>query len=56
MQKILTIVLILISFIVNAQPRIYSNANAHSHNDYEQANPFWNAYTEGFGSIEVDIF
>lgn len=41
---------------VNAQERIYSVANAHSHNDYEQAIPFWLAYNAGFGSIEADIF
>ncbi|GAC1438077.1 MAG: hypothetical protein NVSMB63_01100 [Sediminibacterium sp.] len=39
-----------------AQPRNYTVTNAHSHNDYEQAIPFWLAYQAGFGSIEVDIF
>jgi alkaline phosphatase len=29
---------------------------AHSHNDYEQALPYWLAYNSGFGSIEADIF
>jgi hypothetical protein len=29
---------------------------AHSHNDYEQALPYWLAYHSGFGSIEADIF
>jgi|694.fasta_scaffold24191_2 YVTN family beta-propeller protein len=33
----------------------YSAANGHSHNDYEQQNPFHQAYNEGFGSIEADI-
>ena len=28
----------------------------HSHNDYHQNVPFWNAYANGFNSIEVDIF
>lgn len=28
----------------------------HSHNDYEQANPFLLAYQNGFESIEADIF
>lgn len=28
----------------------------HSHNDYLQNAPFWNAYTNGLGSIEVDLF
>jgi alkaline phosphatase len=30
--------------------------NAHSHNDYENTNPFYAAYNEMFGSIEADIF
>ena len=34
----------------------YSVANAHSHNDYLHPNPFFNAFDEGFGSIEADIF
>ena len=28
----------------------------HSHNDYQQNVPFWNAYANGLNSIEVDIF
>lgn len=28
----------------------------HSHNDYQQEFPFWNAYINGAASIEVDIF
>ena len=39
-----------------AQPKKYSTANAHSHNDYEQAKPFFSAYAQQFGSIEADIF
>jgi len=34
----------------------YSVTNTHSHNDYEQAIPFWMAWQEKFGSIEADIF
>ncbi|WP_294318632.1 alkaline phosphatase [uncultured Chryseobacterium sp.] len=34
----------------------YSVANAHSHNDYMQDVPFWNAYYAHFGSIEADVF
>ena len=33
----------------------YTSANAHSHNDYEQSTPFFQAYQEEFGSIEADI-
>jgi alkaline phosphatase len=39
-----------------AQSTIYSVANAHSHNDYENPIPFHTAYAAGFGSIEADIF
>ncbi|MEO7767855.1 MAG: alkaline phosphatase, partial [Ferruginibacter sp.] len=39
-----------------AQKTLYSVANAHSHNDYLQQNPFFGAYNEQFGSIEADIF
>ncbi len=28
----------------------------HSHNDYHQNVPFWNAYSNGLSSIEVDVF
>lgn len=28
----------------------------HSHNDYSQAVPFWNAFSAGATSIEVDVF
>lgn len=34
----------------------YSPAQAHSHNDYEQTIPFWQAYDQQFGSIEADIY
>ncbi|MET3038523.1 alkaline phosphatase [Chryseobacterium sp. NRRL B-14859] len=34
----------------------YSVKNAHSHNDYMQEIPFWQAYYAQFGSIEADVF
>lgn len=34
----------------------YHVNNAHSHNDYLQKIPFWEAYYAGFGSIEADVF
>ncbi|MBC7886891.1 MAG: beta-propeller fold lactonase family protein [Ferruginibacter sp.] len=37
------------------QTHNYSAANAHSHNDYRQQNPFLQAYNEQFGSIEADV-
>ncbi|MEI9911805.1 MAG: alkaline phosphatase [Bacteroidota bacterium] len=40
----------------SGQPSLYTTANAHSHNDYEQPFPFWSAWRQGFGSMEVDIF
>jgi len=47
-------------FFVNAvsfaQPAIYAVSNLHSHNDYEKPYPYWEAYNQGFGSIEADIF
>jgi alkaline phosphatase len=42
------------SFRVSAQR--YTVANCHSHNDYEQAVPFYWAYGAAFGSIEADVF
>lgn len=38
-----------------AQPTVYTTANAHSHNDYENPFPFRAAYNEGFGSLEADL-
>jgi alkaline phosphatase len=38
------------SFAQTNSPRV------HSHNDYEQERPFWEAYEAECGSIEVDIF
>ncbi|UGU16471.1 alkaline phosphatase [Sinomicrobium kalidii] len=40
--------------IIDAQH--YDSFSIHSHNDYEQKSPFWNAYANGLTSIEVDIF
>lgn len=56
MKKILPILFLFAGFVANAQPRHYTTANAHSHNDYEQQQPFSAAYNAGFGSIEADIF
>jgi alkaline phosphatase len=53
-------IFIIASFFVatNAKGQLkkYTSANAHSHNDYLSANPFFLAYENGFGSIEADIF
>jgi len=50
------IVLSMASISVAGQSRMYTVANAHSHNDYENTEPFQMAYMEQFGSIEADIF
>lgn len=34
----------------------YTSFNLHSHNDYYQAQAFWQAYQAGFGSVEADVF
>lgn len=39
-----------------AQPTHYTMENAHSHNDYEHALPFYDAYARHFGSIEADVW
>jgi hypothetical protein len=41
---------------VFAQPEVYTTAHAHSHNDYQQAAPFFSAYNLQYGSIEVDVY
>ena len=56
--KFMLIGLLAISFSkINAQD-FPSNflPNAHSHNDYSRPNAFHQAYSLGFGSIEVDLF
>lgn len=56
MKQILTIIFFAAVMNATAQPPRYTVSNAHSHNDYEQKDPFWLAYNAGFGSIEADIF
>lgn len=51
MRLLLTLSL-LTSFLGAQSPQ----ARVHAHNDYAQANPFWEAYTSGAHSIEVDLF
>lgn len=55
MKRIVFSILLLITAVANAQ-QVYTTAKAHSHNDYQQKNPFWNAWKQQFGSIEADIF
>ncbi|MBS1746247.1 MAG: phosphatidylinositol-specific phospholipase C/glycerophosphodiester phosphodiesterase family protein [Bacteroidetes bacterium] len=56
MKQILTILLFINTICGIAQPVKYTTSNAHSHNDYEQTNPLYEAFDNGFGSIEADIF
>jgi alkaline phosphatase len=56
MKTVSLILLVFPVIIAAAQPKKYSTANAHSHNDYENAIPFYLAYQNGFGSIEADVF
>lgn len=56
MKNVFSFLLIITTISINAQPSKYTPANAHSHNDYEQAVPFYTAFNAGFGSIEADIF
>ncbi len=52
MQKIFYYVLF---FCVSVNNIKAQNPMIHSHNDYEQAVPFWNAYAAGARSIEADL-
>lgn len=36
--------------------QIHAAQLIHSHNDYQQKVPFWEAFAHGVGSIEVDLF
>src|SRR5258707_14262540 len=55
MRRLFFSALIIAVHTVSGQPFNYSVANAHSHNDYNNPIPFYEAYTNGFGSIEADI-
>jgi hypothetical protein len=56
-MKIMPVFLLLLIALTGfAQRPVYTVANLHSHNDYEKPFPFWEAYSQGFGSIEADIF
>lgn len=48
-QRLTVIILLLMASFAQAQI-------LHSHNDYRQRAPFWEAYTHGMGSIEVDLY
>ncbi len=55
MSKIYKIVLFV--FLVSSTKVFAQNTTKiHSHNDYNQNIPFWNAYASGANSLEADIF
>ena len=55
-NKIFVYLFIIIIQLVTAQEENTPQFQIHSHNDYEQNVPFWNAYANGLNSIEVDVF
>ena len=55
MKKYIIIACCLIALSAQSQKK-YTSTNTHSHNDYEQAEPFTLAYQHRFGSIEADIW
>ncbi len=56
LKHVLTVFLLLPGVFLAAQPGRYTAGNAHSHNDYEQKEPFSLAYAQRFGSLEADLF
>lgn len=50
------IFLFLILFGKGNQLQAQNSVRVHSHNDYNQTIPFWDAYANGAESIEADIF
>ncbi|MCS3530771.1 alkaline phosphatase [Chryseobacterium sp. JUb7] len=59
MKKVKVLMLAALAFFSENQAQNYLNYsvnNAHSHNDYAQKIPFWEAYYANFGSIEADVF
>jgi len=55
MRKVLFLISLFL-FVFHQVQAQYTSLNAHSHNDYEQKNPFFEAYNAHFGSIEADIW
>lgn len=56
MSKFIFVLFLLAGASCNIQAQHYTTANAHSHNDYEQAIPLYDAWENQFGSIEADVF
>jgi alkaline phosphatase len=47
---------LMVAFAVSVMAQQPALPNAHSHNDYNQAVPFYHAFNSGFGSVEADVF
>lgn len=57
MKRLFLSITVFVLFVSSlpAQQIKYTVANAHAHNDYVHKNRFWDAWQNGFGSIEADI-
>ena len=55
-MKRLFIIFLVFIYSSGSGQKVFTTANAHSHNDYEKASPFREAWSNQFGSIEADIF
>ncbi|HEV7332290.1 MAG TPA: alkaline phosphatase [Flavisolibacter sp.] len=56
MYRFFLFLLLLPGLQSRSQTTLYSTANAHAHNDYENPFPFWEAWKNQLGSIEADVF
>lgn len=58
MKKTSKIIFTILFVFFLANNTLYSQnvLNVHSHNDYNHKIPFWDAYSSGAASIEIDIF
>ncbi|MEJ7557430.1 MAG: alkaline phosphatase [Pedobacter sp.] len=56
MKRILLAILSLVCLGANAQSVKKTENSGHSHNDYSQNIPFYQAYYAGMGSIEADVY
>jgi hypothetical protein len=55
MRRIITLLTVVCFSVIIATAQTGS-PRSHSHNDYEQKEPFNAAYREGFNSIEADVW
>ncbi|MCL6265001.1 hypothetical protein [Flagellimonas myxillae] len=51
-QRLVIFIVFSIAVVSHAQQEV----RIHSHNDYEQRVPFWDAFSAGAKSIEADVF